>query len=116
MIFDRDTREEGMGSTNSPPSIRARPECWDTHPPIPTQVAKSHSNNRKSEPLSLKTVLTLRTAVSLKPTMGFFKIRSFFAILSGGGFMKKNDKKLLFAMKKYKKVSLYVKEKGLLNG
>jgi len=30
--------------------------------------------------------------------------------------MKKNDKKLLFAMKKYKKVSLYVKEKGLLNG
>lgn len=30
--------------------------------------------------------------------------------------MKKNDKTLLFEVKKYKKVSLHVKEKGLLNG
>lgn len=83
---------------------------------MPTQVAKSHSNNRKSDPLFLKTVLVLCAAVSLKRTMGIFKSCSSFALLSGGGFMKKNDKTLLFEIKKYKKVSLYVKEKGLLNG
>jgi len=48
--------------------------------------------------------------------MGFFKNYASFATLSGGGFMKKNDRMLLFEVKKYKKVSLYVKEKGLLNG